>query len=158
MRCFYNIKDGKFNSFYIEGLHNDLIFSKYIQKENGEIESEVNSNFFEISKSEYERFYNTEGEILYKNGELIKYVYPICIEQYIAPTFNWDTEQWEEGATLEEQEVYYRNRIITLNKRITEIETSGFGANDLKVELETLKQKHLEITHLLGLEIDKTIV
>ena len=53
---------------------------------------------------------------------------------------------------------WIKYKIIALNKRITEIETSGFGANDLKVELETLKQKHLEITHLLGLEIDKTIV
>ena len=157
-RIFYNLKNEKFNSFFLEGHHNNYIFSKYIEKENGEIESEINNDFIEIKREEYEKLCSAEGEIIYENGELRNYIYPICIENYIKQVFDWSTKKWEEGATLEEQEIYYRNKIIDKTKKIKEIEESGFGASNLKIELESLKLKHQEVTHLLGLEIDKTIV
>lgn len=93
----------------------------------------------------------------YLKEGVLKSIPPIP-QEYIHGIFNIETESWRENATLEEQENYYRNKIIILNRKIIDIEsTKIFSANNEKIELEKLKLKHQEVSHLLGLEIDKTI-
>lgn len=119
---------------------------------NGSITNKYGT-FIEIEYSIFEMVLNEQKgrQIVYSNGDFSFLDIPEGIK------IEYTKDGFVETATLEEQEEFYRNKIINLNNRITELESIGLGANKLKIELEKLKLKHQEVTYLLALKIDKII-
>lgn len=86
-KIYYNLKNGKFNSFYIVGEHDDAIYDK---------EGKVNKNFYEINSEEYQKLISSNMDIAYKDEELITYKIPDPPKGLFLP--NWNGEKWLEGS------------------------------------------------------------
>ena len=86
-KVYYNLKNGKFNSFYIVGEHDNYIYDK---------DGKINKNFYEISYEEYKNLLDTNMDIVYKDGELITYKIPDPPKDLFLP--NWNGEKWLEGS------------------------------------------------------------
>lgn len=109
-------------------------------------------NVFQITDSNLK-----VGDFVYFDGlNLVKIEAP---EYPIFDTYNG--EKWITSLSLEEQLEFYKNRMSQVYKKIKEqkeeIEFIGFGEVDPKLyeELEKLKQKHMEVSHELALEMNK---
>lgn len=86
-KVYYNLKNGKFNSFYIVGEHDDYIYDK---------DGKINENFYEINYEEYQFLLSTNMDIAYKDGKLIPYKIPDPPKDIFLP--NWDGDEWIEGS------------------------------------------------------------
>ncbi|SKA13938.1 hypothetical protein SAMN02745174_02652, partial [Cetobacterium ceti] len=91
-----------------------------------------------------------------KNGELGAYEYPPCTKEFVNKIFNWDIEQWEEGATVQEQLEYYKQKIIECTKEIYIEERAGFKPSDeLLQKKEHYSNLHMSIAQLEAIKINK---
>lgn len=144
------IENEHFAGFYDEVIHN--------LKADGKI-------YFSISNEEWEYLLNgqTSGKEIriLKDGTLGLYEKPINNLEGVNIQFNYESEKWEETATLEEQIEYYYSLILEKTKELEIIKIAGFIGSkeeiDLEKEIPLLKQKHLELQHELGLEMNKSI-
>lgn len=146
MKKYYKVNNESFSGFYDEDMINDI------------------DNFKEISSDEWQILAKKSlngYELLIKNEKLIAYMKPECKEKYVKKTFNYETELWEEGATLEEQIEYYKNLIIQKTREHELLKVSGFiGTQEeinLKTEIENLKQIYMDKNHELALQIENRL-
>ena len=179
MRYFYKVENNKFLGFFISEINKEQIFiittnEKVVKtsieteegtKEIDEIITEeiltLKDNFKEISLDKMEALLKgeSEGKVIriLKNNKLGLYTLPPCDVKGCKIEFNYDTEQWEETASLSEQIEYYKNLIIQKTKEIEAEKLAGFGNPDLELELNELKKMHLEKSHELGLQMENKL-
>lgn len=128
-----------------------------------EIEVKVKTlkeNFYELEDQKWKDLLEeqTKGKkiMILKNGELGAYEYPACTKEFANKIFNWDTEQWEEGATVQEQLEYYKQKIIECTKEIYIEERAGFKPSDeLLQKKEHYSNLHMQISQPEAIKINK---
>lgn len=139
-KIYYNLKNGKFNSFYIVGEHDDAIYDK---------EGKVNKNFYEINSEEYQKLISSNMDIAYKNGKLTTYKIPDAPKDLFLP--NWNGEKWIEGSKEELIELR-KNKILEYGKLEEEkklFENSKFPLeNEVKVIVEKMTVLEGDINNL----------
>ena len=139
-KIYYNLKDGKFNSFYIVGEHDNYIYDK---------DGKVNKNFYEISSEEYQKLISSNMDIAYKNGELIPYKIPDPPKDIFLP--NWNDEKWIEGSKEKLIELR-KNKILEYGKLEEEkriFENTKFPLeNEVEVIIEKMAILEIDIKYL----------
>ena len=139
-KIYYNLKDGKFNSFYIVGEHDNYIYDK---------EGKVNKNFYEINSEEYQKLISSNMDIAYKNGKLTTYKIPDPPKDIFLP--NWNGDEWLEGSK-EELINLRKNKILEYGKleeekRIFENTKFPLG-NEVEVIIEKMAILEADINNL----------
>ncbi|MHA4988002.1 hypothetical protein [Cetobacterium somerae] len=179
MRYFYKVENNKFLGFFIDEINKEQIFiittnEKIVKtsieteegiKEIDEILTEeiltLKDNFKEISLDKMEELLKgeSEGKVIriLKNNKLGLYTLPPCNIKGCKIEFNYDTEQWEENASLDEQIEYYKHLIIEKTRELGIENLAGFGNSNLELELNELKKIHLEKSHELALQIENKL-
>ena len=139
-KIYYNLKDGKFNSFYIVGEHDNYIYDK---------DGKVNKNFYEINYEEYQFLLSTNMDIAYKDGKLIPYKIPDPPKDIFLP--NWNGDEWLEGSK-EELINLRKNKILEYGKLEEEkriFENTKFPLeNEVKVIIEKMAILEADINNL----------
>ena len=105
----------------------------------------------------YDRGKYTLQENQYLKNGIIKEI-PLMPDDLIKGKFNFETEEWEEIATLEDRILNCENLILKKTNELKLYQESGFEGSlkvqNLKQELEKLKQEYLELNHELALQIE----
>lgn len=139
-KIYYNLKDGKFNSFYIVGEHDNYIYDK---------DGKVNKNFYEINYEEYQFLLSTNMDIAYKDGKLIPYKIPDPPKDIFLP--NWNGDEWLEGSK-EELINLRKNKILEYGKLEEEkriFENTKFPLeNEVEVIIEKMAILEADINNL----------
>lgn len=149
---YYKKINNKFLGFYDSELNEQqlYIFSKNFEGETEKQEKTLKPNFYELSEKKWVELLNGQSEgkeiKVLDNGELGLYEYPLCTQDFVNKIFNWNTKQWEEGATAEEQLDYYKQKIIECTKEIYIQERAGFKpSNELIKKKEYYLNLHMDI-------------
>lgn len=101
---------------------------------------------------------NKGTEIYWSNKNRKLQVVPENLEvNYIKKSFNYESEIWEEKATLEESIEFYKNLIIVKTRELGIENLAGFANPNLELELNELKKIHLEKSHELALQIENRL-
>lgn len=118
---------------------------------------------FEISQEDFDKLFEVGGDIrlnpLTNKIDIVPVEVPSGI---IRGVFNPKKWQWEESLSLDEKLQYYRDKMSQVYKKIKEqkeeIEFLGFGEVDQKLydELEKLKQKHMEVSQEIAIQINNS--
>lgn len=94
-----------------------------------------------------------------KSGEIGLYTKPVCNEEFIQREFNYDTEKWYEGATIEQQQKYYLNKTMECNKKLNEYKELGLYGSSESIKLEKdiikYKQKYMDSCHVEALKLNE---
>lgn len=140
---YYKINNDGFVEFYIQGIN------------------EITEDMNKISKEKY--FELTTGNSLggeireLKDKSIGLFFKPPLPKNSIKMIFNYQSEAWEETATLEEQIEHYKNLIIQKTKEIETEKLAGFRNSNFELELNELKKIHLEKSHELALQIENRL-
>lgn len=137
---YYNLKNGKFNSFYILGEHDNYIYDK---------DGKINKNFYEINSEEYQKLISSNMDIAYKDGELIPYKIPDPPKDIFLP--NWNGDEWLEGSKEKLIELR-KNKILEYGKLEEEkriFENTKFPLeNEVEVIVEKMSILEADINNL----------
>ncbi|MBC2850335.1 hypothetical protein H5J22_02610 [Cetobacterium sp. 8H] len=94
-----------------------------------------------------------------KNG-IVKEI-PLMPDGLIKGKFNFETDKWEDVATLEDRILNCENLILQKINELKLYQDSGFEGSlkvqNLKQEIEDLKQKYLDLNHELALQIENKV-
>lgn len=145
MKIYYKKINNTFLGFYH---FTDEEFDKLEEKE----------KYFLIEKEDFDSLINKGTEIYWSNKNRKLQVVPENLEvNYIKKSFNYESEIWEEKATLEESIEFYKNLIIVKTRELGIENLAGFANPNLELELNELKKIHLEKSHELALQIENRL-
>lgn len=121
--------------------------------------------YYEISDEEWQKLLDGQSQgkeiRILRTGEIGLYTKPVCNEEFVQKEFNYETEQWYEGATIEQQQQYYLNKTMECNKKLNEYKEIGLYGCSESIELEknivSYKQKYMDACHIEALDIDREI-
>ena len=108
----------------------------------------------------YDRGKYTLQEHQYLKDGIIKEI-PLMPTGLIKGKFNFETEKWEEVATLEDRILNCKNLILKKTNELKLYQDSGFEGSltvqNLKQEIEDLKQKYIDLNHELALIVNNKL-
>ena len=141
---YYKVTDSQFCGFYDRDIHGDIV--------DGE-------EYIEIEEDKWQELLNGQSEgkeiRILKDGTLGLYEFPPLEEVMLNPTFNYDTEQWEEKATEEEILNELETKLVEVQKDIKLREELGLRPTKEQLELkETLIARHLNVCHEIALTLN----
>lgn len=143
--------------FYDEEIHGDILFN--IDSELKTLKSEYHEISYEKWQELLDEQMNGKEIRILKTGEIGLYEKPVCLEEFVQKEFNYETEQWYEGATIEQQQQYYLNKTMECNKKLNEYKEIGlYGCSEsmqLEKNIMSYKQKYIDACHIEALDIDR---
>ena len=142
---YYKLTDGNFDGFYDNEIHGDIVYG---------------NDFHPLTESRWQELLDGQSEgkeiRILKDGTLGLYEFPILEEEMLNPKFNYETEEWEELATYEEQLKYWEEKIISNQSEMNLRAQVGLYPTKEQLELkESLIAKHVNACHAMALDINK---